>query len=199
MPPSRNSKHNHHVAHVPDFILESFLGQAFYYALRSKVAFYPEEQPDFRVPERYVKGRTDDNTAQEKQSPAVVVPDSAEQAISPASSSLSAGQQHAEGRRDSDMTLVEQQSSRERRYNEAQEKHQRLRAAYADAGDGQTVDPESQLNAEEKELLGLKSDAEKQKVAQEEEDPNIVTWYGDDDPANPMKSVRPSKGATPSC
>lgn len=189
MPPSRNSKHNHHVAHVPDFILESFLGQAFYYAFRSRIAFYPEEQPDFQVPEKYLKSKaTASQKKSESEAPAVVVPDSAEQPSPTSSSSTSADPQpHAEGGRGSDMTLVEQQSSRERRYNDAQEKHQRLRAD-AEAK-GQTVDPESQLNAEEKELLGLKSDSEKQKAAQEEENPNLVTWYGDDDPANPMKSV----------
>lgn len=161
MPPSRNSKHNHHVIGVPDFFLESFLGQMMYHALSSKKTsghgFYPEEQEGFQIPERYYK--THPEKAQQPQT----------------------SQQDSEDRRDSDLTLVEQSSERRQRKEAADNKLQGLK-------DGGHKDPESQLTVEERELLEMEEarSAEKSKQTQTE-DLNLVSWYGPDDPANPMK------------
>lgn len=178
MPPERNSKHERYAgAGLPDFFLESFVGQMLYHTFKGKRAFYPEERDDFEIPERYYqthpekeKQKQPQQQQQQQQEDPQLPPGTEPDSI--------------EGeRRNSDLTLVAQDSGEKQRKKEAaQHKLGQLKA------DGHK-DPESQLGPDERELLDLEETrrAKENKDKEQEEDPNIVDWYGPNDPANPMK------------
>lgn len=168
MPPVRNSKHSSYGStRLPDFFLESILGQLIYRSFKGKHAFYPEEQEDFQVPERYLRSKR----AKNSHPPSTQEPD-----------------RH----RNSVLTLVGERRDGTQLHDAdaVSSKVERLRPEGHE-------DPKSHLTPSERELLDVERSRGQN---QDEGDFNIVTWYSNNDPANPMKSLcfclLPISGAT---
>lgn len=55
----RSKTHEKH-SHMPDWFTESFFGQLVYRSTKRKVAWYPEEDDTWVVPEKYYRGKGQD-------------------------------------------------------------------------------------------------------------------------------------------
>jgi len=160
MPNERNSKHDHHSHRSQDWFLESFLGQIVYAVTKKKQSWYPEEHEDWEVPEKYLKtkGQPEDSWKKNKNE-----------------KSQNQNNRESLSRESSDNTVVGDDESPARR---------------SSGGDPEKKAKKQQQNQESQQSEENSDDVERQDNSEseenKEEDPNLVTWYGPNDTANPQ-------------
>ena len=182
MPHKRVAKSDHSTnSKAGDFLLESFVGQIYWRLRGAKARLYPEEDPDWTVPEKYTqtgsskeKGKADHH---------------ASGSDTPASNTSTLvetdrdGVHYANGSAPglaTPITALDDALARELGPVKSRTSQHQDRT-------GSGADVEKQQNDGERE----KAD----KQGKQEEEPNkdddsiVVTWYGDRDPANPQKYV----------
>lgn len=141
----------------PGFFRESFVGQLIYLASGRKHLRYPEEKPDFVVPERYQPR--------------------------PIQSSSPSGQ--------SDSATLNGRDKRNSTYKPTEKEAE----AHVQASPEVARSPQQESSVG-REYLHHPEDLEKAAIAraaeaaQLEPDPNLVEWYGPDDPYSPLNVSR---------
>jgi len=170
----RSETHEKH-SRTSDWFLESFVGQLVYRATKKKTAWYPEEQDDFVVPEKYLKtkGKSEDEIKEMRRK------EMAERVL-----------REREQDRASEETIVNDGEHEDANPNTYDALHNRVINDAENGGKKNRMVSEKVggkvANKEEIRNRDLQDvDLDEANQMPPEDDPNIVTWYGPKDPANP--------------
>ena len=161
---------------VPDIIRDSFFGQIIYHASGRRLLQYPEERPDFILPERYAHTRPPRSSRTASPTPEVTGPSH--------SASTSA-------------SIRDEEKKEKQRYSVAEGTAEgTVDEEGTIAGDGEEDGdrPQESMLADEYFHSPPIHDVEKAQFAAEEaqrieaahHNHNIVEWYGPDDPDCPL-------------